>query len=62
MNIQEFIPIALLIFLGSICFYTLLDRVCKCIEYCALTKSCTSGLEGLVNEQGGDETSLEVEE
>ena len=62
MNIQEFISIALLILLGSICFYTLLDRVCKCIEYCALTRSCTSGLEGLANEQGGDETSLEVEQ
>ena len=39
MTINEFIPIALLIFLGTFSLYTLVDRVCNCIEHCSLMKN-----------------------
>lgn len=47
MTLVEFIPFALLILLAYICTYTLVDRICKCVEYCALTRTCIDGLEGL---------------
>lgn len=39
MTINEFIPIALLIFLVTFCLYTLVDRVCQCAEKCAFLKN-----------------------
>ena len=51
MTIDEFIPIALLIFLVTICLYTLVDRVCNCAEKCAFIKGSAD-----IRKKTGDES------
>ena len=39
MDINGILQAVLLIFLVYICVYTLVDRVCNCIEHCSLMKN-----------------------
>ena len=39
MTVNEVIVTVLLIFVVTICLYTLVDRVCNCAEKCAFLKS-----------------------
>lgn len=39
MTINMFVAIGLLIFLVTFCLYTLVDRVCNCVEQCSLMKN-----------------------
>ncbi len=38
MNLN-FFQVTLMIFLIYICLYSLVNRICKCIEYCAVGKA-----------------------
>lgn len=37
----DFLQVMLVILLVYICVYALVNRVCKCIEYCAVGKAVT---------------------
>ena len=46
---MDFLKIAILVVLVFICIFTLVDRICKCCEQCALSKAYGEFIKGKSN-------------
>lgn len=47
---MNYLAIGIIAVIIYICFYSLIDRVCKCIEHCANAKSFTRTADAFANE------------
>jgi hypothetical protein len=62
LSVSEFITIVAFILLGYICIYSIVERICKCIEHKAIAESYAKFNEGMVKyEQSGNAKSSKTE-
>ena len=57
---MDALKIGAIVLIAYICVYSIIDRICKCMENCAMSNAYNTFLKnfdgGVVNEQSGDET------
>ena len=58
---MDALKIGAIVLIGYICVYSIIDRICKCVENRAMSNAYNTFLKnfdgGVVNEQSGDEAN-----